>query len=87
MVCVGDFAGQEGAVAELIAEVFGDMQYRPPPSPPVDTPWDRHPSPRVLILPDEENTSSSVTVDCKVGTARRSGRSVVVALFVRASTS
>eukprot|EP01052_Picozoa_sp_SAG31_P043781 SAG31_NODE_7409_length_1696_cov_1.757671_2_plen_193_part_00 len=41
------------------------MPYRPPPEPPVDVPWDRH-MPRVLILPDDENTSSSVTVDCKV---------------------
>lgn len=41
------------------------MPYRPPPEPPIDFPWDRH-MPRVLILPDDENTSSSVTVDCKV---------------------
>jgi hypothetical protein len=48
----------------MLEEIFGGIAPRPPPPPPGAAGWDRHGA-RVLILPDEENTSSSISLDCK----------------------
>ena len=71
VVCVGDFPVPEADVIAMIAKIFGSL-----PAAPVETPAPLHmapwraltadQSPMVLILPDDETTSSSVTVDVQM---------------------
>eukprot|EP01047_Picozoa_sp_COSAG01_P102985 COSAG01_NODE_32502_length_580_cov_0.744283_1_plen_162_part_01 len=71
VVCVGDFPVLEADVIAMIGKVFGSL-----PAAPVETPAPLHmatwralgdaQSPMVLMLPDDETTSSSVTVDVQM---------------------
>lgn len=70
VVCVGDFAVPESEVISMIAEIFGDMPAAASdvPSPLHMQPWrslGAQAAPTVLILPDDETTASSITVDCQ----------------------
>jgi hypothetical protein len=65
VVCVGDFSVDESEVVAMIGEIFGGIAAAPldAPAPVAMAAWSEHPRTSVLILPDEETTSSSVSVD------------------------
>ena len=70
VVCVGDFPVPEEDVIGMITEIFGGMPAAAPETPPPlhMQPWralGEQAAPTVLILPDDETTSSSITVDCQ----------------------
>ena len=67
VVCVGDFAVPEDEVVSMVSEIFSSVEAPSNPTPPVTmAPWKLLDKPAVLIIPDEETTSSSVSVDVQM---------------------
>ena len=67
VVCVGDFAVPEDEVVSMVSEIFSSVEAPSNPTPPVTmAPVKLLDKPAVLIIPDEETTSSSVSVDVQM---------------------
>ena len=67
VVCVGDFAVPEDEIVSMVSEIFSSVEAPSNPTPPVTmAPWKLLDKPAVLIIPDEETTSSSVSVDVQM---------------------